>query len=277
MRELISIVIPCFNDEEYIEKAVASALKQEAVYVEVIVIDDGSDQRTKKVLNSLISDGIKLITQENKGQAAARNRGIEAATSAYIVVLDSDDSFEKEFCIKALKQFQKSTITRLVTCGAILHYEDGTEKIFNPKGGHLDDFLFSNSALGNCSMFRKEDWKLVGGYDESMRSGWEDWEFYIRLMQLGGHCIVIPEPLFHYNKRKGTTTARANKLKYELWEYILTKHEALYKQHYKALVDFFLMQLEHEEQEKIKNTKRIDFMIGKTVLSPLRVIKKLWK
>lgn len=272
MLKPLSIIIPCYNDAALIEQAVDSAFNQTYSNKEIIVIDDGSNEETRNVLKSIAHKIDKLITQENRGQSAARNRGIDTAKGNYILALDSDDYFEPQFCERAIQVFQQNVKVRLMSCHAMLHFNDGTDRVFIPSGGELDNFLFSNSALS--VMFKKEDWLKVGGYDEKMRSGWEDWEFYIRLMQLGGRCEVIPEILFNYRKRKNTTTSRANANKKELWSYILLKHKALYISNYEGLVDFFLQRIEREEFEKVKNIQRIDFRIGRTLLRPLRLIKQ---
>mgnify|MGYP003643926488 CR=1 FL=1 len=274
--ELVSIIIPCYNDAQYVEQAIESGLNQTWQNIEVIVIDDGSDQQTKNVLKHIKSPLLRLITQENKGQSAARNRGISEAKGEYILVLDSDDYFEPRFCELALKEIKNDLNVKLVSCFAKLHYENGSFKIFQPQGGSLKDFLFSNCAMGSI-MFRKEDWKQAGGYDEAMRSGWEDWEFYIRLLASGGNCLVIKKPLFNYRKRGNTTTERANQNKYKLWSYILDKHRVIYKDHYSSLIDFFLTKIEREEKEKIKNSQRVDYILGKELLKPIRFLKKLWK
>ena len=105
MIPLISIIIPCYNDEKFIKQSVFSALKQEYSNIEVIVVDDGSNKETKKVLKEIEPMITKLITQSNQGQSKARNVGINYAKGDYILVLDSDDFFEPSFCAKAIKLF----------------------------------------------------------------------------------------------------------------------------------------------------------------------------
>lgn len=275
MTKMISIIIPCFNDALFIEQAVNSALNQTYKNKEVIVVDDGSNEQAKEVLRKIEPSLDLLITQKNKGQSAARNRGIAAASGEFILVLDSDDFFEYQFCEIAINLLKLEKVN-LVTCKALLHFEDGAQRIFTPAGGKLENFLFSNSAIGNA-LFKKVDWQQIGGYDEKMRQGWEDWEFYIRLMQLGGRCEVIPEVLFHYRKRDNTTTDKANNKKYELYKYIFTKHKKLYINHYDELIDFLLNRIKQEEQEKIKNRSRIEFLIGKKILAPIRFLKSKLK
>ena len=91
---LISIIIPCYNDAQYIEQAVNSALNQTYINKEVIVIDDGSNFETKAVLKKLEPKITKLITQENKGQSTARNVGIREAKGNYILQISKGNTTE---------------------------------------------------------------------------------------------------------------------------------------------------------------------------------------
>jgi hypothetical protein len=269
----VSIIIPCYNDHHYIEQSVKSALDQIYENKEIIVVDDGSNQKTKAVLRSLEQKIDLLITQENKGTSAARNTGIEAATGQYILVLDSDDYFEPAFCEKAIEIFQKGSNIKMVSCYARWFWNNEYFQIFKPAGGDLQNFLIANSSLG--TIFFKKNWEEVGGYDEMMVSGFEDWEFYIRLHKKGGSTHIIPEVLFHYRKKKKSRTSIANENKYELLEFIYLKHADLYKENFEFFAKHLLDKLKSEEREKIKNTNRIDFKLGKAFLSPIRFINSL--
>ena len=97
MKPLVSIIIPAYNVEKYVQEAIDSALSQIYKDIEIIVVDDGSTDNTKKVLNPYIKKGqIHYIYQENKGLSSARNTGIRAAKGGYIAFLDSDDLFLPE-------------------------------------------------------------------------------------------------------------------------------------------------------------------------------------
>ncbi|GHA50428.1 glycosyl transferase [Salinimicrobium marinum] len=270
---LLSIIIPCYNDGRYIEQSVDSALNQTYPKIEVIVIDDGSNEETKAVLEKIKPYLTALITQDNRGQSSARNKGVKAARGDYILTLDSDDFFEPSFCEKAVKLIQGKEEVKIVTCYAKRLRNSGYD-IFKPGGGYLKDFLNYNCALGT-SLFRRREALAIGGYDESMRKGFEDWEFFIRLLKDGGKAVVIPEPLYNYRKRINTTTTVANKNKYALLRYLYSKHENLYKEHFQNFVDHLLNRIEREEKEKIKHTSRLEFIIGSQVLRPLRYFKSL--
>jgi hypothetical protein len=276
-KPLVSIIITCYNDADYVEEAISSAVEQSYENKEVIVVDDGSGEKTKLILRKNENKINRLIFQENKGLSAARNTGIRASRGKYIVVLDGDDYFEPTFCEKAIEFVRSSRRqAKIVTCQARRFNREGTIDVFTPAGGGLENFLFQNSAVGNA-LFAKEDWKKVGGYDEKMDQGYEDWEFYLRLLIQGGEAVVVPEPLFNYRQKHDSMRIRANKIRYELWEYIFFKHEKLYRENFAPLVLHFIRKLKEEEREKIKNRNRLEFKIGKNLLAPVRVMKSIIK
>lgn len=268
---LVSIVIPCYNDAKYIEQAVNSVLDQTYQYKEIIVVDDGSNIETKAILRKLESKITKLITQKNQGQSTARNLGIGESKGEYILVLDSDDFFEPTFCEKAVLALEDTNV-KLVACHIVRLNDEKKTDEFHHEGGDLSVLLFNNQATGSL-LFRKEDFLQVGGYDQSMTKGFEDWEFYIRIVQNGGLIHIINEPLFNYRMRSDSTTAKANSIKYELLNYIYIKHRNLYIAYFDQFVQHLLSRIEREEIEKVKNTQRLEFKIGKVILSPIRWVK----
>ena len=270
-KNYVSIIIPCYNDGEFVKEAINSAFYQTYFHKEIIVVDDGSDKKTQDVLKNLKPKVDKLITQQNKGTGAARNRGIEAAKGEYILILDADDYFESEFCEKAITVFNGNYDCCVVTCWARWFWNNRNYDIFKPTGGTLEDYLLHNAAIGT-SMFKKEDWASINGYDENMQ-GYEDWEFFIRLHINGGRTYVLPEALFNYRKKRKSRNRKANLLKYELLEYIYMKHATLYKDHFDTLLPYILKQLQLERNNVLKREKTLDFRIGYMILKPLRYIK----
>ena len=275
MKNLVSIIIPCFNDAQYIEQAVDSAINQTYENIEVIVIDDGSNAETKSVLKKLEYKVTKLITQENQGQSAARNRGIEIAKGDFILVLDSDDYFETTFCEKAIFLFKTNDSIKIVTSHVNILINEMKSSVYIPAGGLVEDFLLSNGATGSC-MFKRNDWQESGGYDEVMRKGFEDWEFYIRLLKSGGQANVIQEVLFNYRKRQDSTTSKANLIRYELLEYIYLKHQCIYLENYEKLIQHLLFLVKREQLDKDKKINSLEYVIGYNALKPLRFLKSLF-
>ena len=144
MNSLISIIIPCYNDADFIEQAVNSALYQTCNNKEIIVVDDGSDEETKAVLMRIEPKIDLLLVQDNQGQSNARNKGIKAARGEFIIVLDSDDYFEPTFAEKAINAVFQTNEVKIVTCwGRRISEKNEIIDIFKPKGGELCNFLLS--------------------------------------------------------------------------------------------------------------------------------------
>lgn len=266
--EKISIIIACYNDHEYIEEAVQSALDQTYENKEIIVVDDGSNSKTKTKLKEIEPKLDLLITQNNKGVSAARNKGIEAATGKYILILDSDDFFEITFCEKAIKLFLKDPEVKIVTCYS-KWFDDRRHVTFKPEGGTIKDALINNVAMGS-SMLRKQDWQIVSGYDEKMLRGYEDWEFYLRLLKSGGKAEVIPEILFNYRNKKNSRNKMANLAKYEILGYIYKKHADVFKDHFDYFISEWLKSIENSEAFKQQVMDSFDYKLGNKLLKPLR-------
>ncbi len=267
---LLSIVIPCYNDYLYIEQAIDSVLAQTWPHKEIIVVDDGSNEQTRTKLRSLETKIDKLISQENGGVSAARNMGVQAAAGEFILVLDSDDFFNPEFCEKAIAVFKIDKEVKLVTCYS--NWFDVIEtRVFKPDGGKIKDCLLNNVAMGSA-MFKKQDWDLVGGYDEKMILGYEDWEFYLRLLKAGGKTAVIPEVLFNYRNKKKSRNKKANLAKYQLLEYIYIKHADVYKEHFNFFIHEWLESNRKSEAFKQQVMNSLDYKIGNKLLKPFRLL-----
>ncbi|TQI71540.1 glycosyl transferase family 2 [Gramella sp. Hel_I_59] len=276
MTPKVSIVIACYNDPDIV-KAVNSAYEQTYGNKEIIVVNDGSDKKTVDATAS-VSDKIDiLLEQSNQGQSIARNNGIERASGELILNLDSDDQFEPVFCEKAVEIFKEDPEIKIVSCYARRYNESETIDVFNTRGGDIQSFLFSNSALGS-SMFRKVDWKACGGYEEKLPIlGFEDWELYVNILKKGGFAHVIPEVLFHYQVRKGSTTDRIRTQKYDKFRHIILKHKELYSSNFEGLVEHFIDKLKNSESERLRITQKPDFKAGSFLLRPLRFLKGMIK
>ena len=271
----ISVVIPCYNCSEYIEKTVDTLLKQTIKdKIEIILVDDGSDSDTKRVLKKLESSIEKLLVQKNQGQSTARNIGLSKANGKFVVFVDSDDYVSEDFCEVLLNNY--SNEFAVVTCSTTLFDENGVIEDYTPSGGGLKDALYKNIALGT-SLFLKDELQKVGGYDVSMRSGFEDWEMLIRLLKVTGKkVLVVDKSLYYYRKGIVSTTEKANERKFELWQYIYSKHQDLYIEDYNRFLEFWLNKVKKEEQKKIELRNSVEYKIGTIVLKPFRIIKKIF-
>ncbi len=269
-QDKVSIIIACYNDAQYIAQSINSAYNQTWSNKEIIVIDDGSNSETKKMLSSLSSKIDTLITQKNMGVSAARNNGIARSNGEYILILDSDDYFELNFIEKAIPIFRDEIDVKIVTCYSNW-FNNNNFKIFRPTGGTIKDALINNVAMGS-SIFCRSGWVEVGGYDLSMQKGYEDWEFYIRLIENGGIVKVIPEVLFNYRNKPASRNKKANLEKYDLLEYIYLKHSHLYKEHFSHFIKEWLASVKKSEAFKQQVMDSLDYKIGNKLLKPFRLL-----
>jgi len=224
--QLVSVVVPCFNTHRTINRTIDSLRRQSHAPLEIIVVDDGStDPDTIACLDALGPD-VRLIRQANRGLAGARNAGFEAARGDFILPLDADDWLEPDAVAALLAALIANPQAGFAFCHLQLEGEAAgvLAKHFN-----FFEQLFLNQ-LPYCLLQRRADWQRAGGYDESMRRGYEDWEYNIRLAALAGGGIVVPRPLFHYQVAStGMLLSISNNLHGELWAFIRAKQAALYR------------------------------------------------
>lgn len=109
MNEKISVIIPVYNCEKYLNKCVDSVLNQTYTNYEIILIDDGSTDRSSEICDKYekVSKKVKVLHQKNSGVSQARNNGVDIAEGKYICFLDSDDYIEKEYFKFAIEKMQK--------------------------------------------------------------------------------------------------------------------------------------------------------------------------
>jgi len=204
----VSVVIPTFNREHYIGRALESVLNQTYTDYEIIIVDDGSTDRTEEIIRRYqeTSGNIRYIhTTENKGAPAARNRGIREARGTYIAFQDSDDVWMPEKLEKQLKVLaESSSAVGLVYAGFWFVKGDTREYIPRPsykkKEGNIANELLKGSFIGTPTiLIKKECFDKAGLFDESLPQ-LQDWELMIRV---SGHYQYrfIDEPLLcaHYH------------------------------------------------------------------------------
>jgi glycosyltransferase involved in cell wall biosynthesis len=232
----ISVVVPCYNGGKFIDQLVASLAAQTFRNFETIIVDDGSSDPFTQTKLATLNPAIRVIHQENRRMAAARNSGIAAARADLIMILDCDDLLESTFLEETFDVMKLAP----AEVGFVFTHERfaGARKGIYIKYFNPFDQLFKN-VLGYSMLVRKSALRKVGGYDESMRDGYEDWEFNIRLIFAGYRGIEIPKPLFIYNvSSQGMMMSHSSRLHGQLWRGIRKKHKDLYR--FSHLVRLFL-------------------------------------
>ncbi|WP_396186008.1 glycosyltransferase family 2 protein [Flavobacterium sp.] len=274
----VSVVIPCYNDKDYIQEAVQSVLNQTFQDFEIIIVDDGSNEATKKVLDKIKNEKLRILTQKNQGLSAARNNGIKASRAPYILLLDGDDTVDDSFLEKAFAVLEQNQDLGAVSsyCNLFVKNHQVVYKHL-PKGGDIADFLFDNNSV-SFALIRKKCWEEIGGYDEQMKNGFEDWEFWISMTKRGWGIFVIPEYLFNYRQKK-KSMSKDSKMNFREanLRYIYKKHQDVYQCHFAEAVDYLTDLAQRNKRNELKYKNSIDFNIGRFLLFPFRFVRRLFK
>lgn len=220
---LVSVIIPCYNQGKFLAESIGSVLASDYDDLEIIVVDDGSTHpETVGILDSLDHPRTRLLRRKNGGLAAARNSGIAEAAGRYILPLDADDRINPRYLGAAVAVLEADPKVGIVYCRA--------EKFGAETGPwRLPPFSPWRMRLGNgifCSaLYRRDDWQVVGGYDETLRRGWEDWDFWLALLELGRRVVCLDQIGFFYRKNQASMAAvMTPDLKTTLHRRLMAKH-----------------------------------------------------
>ncbi len=209
----VSVVIPCYEQGEWLTDAVASVFEQNHDSWEIIVVDDGS--KSTDTISAIDAVGelprVTVVRQDNLGLPAARNAGIASARGRYVVPLDADDELGPGFMTEMVTALDRNPRAAFAHCWAEM-FGDVSE-LWVTRPFNLYQMLLSNSVVG-CVALRREAWESVGGYDETMVNGNEDWELWVRLLLAGWLQVEVRQVLFRY-RRLGTSMSTRTEARFE--------------------------------------------------------------
>ena len=209
----ISIIIPLFNQAQYVASTISSVLDQSKKPHEIIVVNDGSTDDSLEIAKSFENQGVKVISQTNRGLPSARNTGIMNATGDYILPLDADDML-LENAIERIAQVAQDTNADIISpsfkCFGIA--QDEIILMSNPK---IEDFKTGN-RVGYCSAVKRDVLLEAGGYSSKMWCGYEDLALWFDLLSRGKKLITIPEVLWLYRTKPNSMIDDAKKHHVEL-------------------------------------------------------------
>lgn len=199
----ISIVIPCYNQAEYLDDCFQSLFKQQFEFWEAILVDDGSTDQTESLGRAFAKKEprIQYIKQMNKGLSAARNVGMKIAKGEFLLFLDSDDWLEPN-CLKSFADFIPSyPEVKLFRCGYAYRDKPGG-RVFHSHlpssdGNTYPRVLTQNIGPCHSILIRRSFAEKFGGFDQSLKSC-EDWDFWIRAGKMGVRIQSISEVLVGY-------------------------------------------------------------------------------
>lgn len=232
MNPRISVIIPSYNQAEFLEDAIESAYNQTKPAHEIIIVDDGSTDNSLEIAVRYmfqkfpgIESPVKVIAQTNKGLPSARNTAIMAATGDYILPLDADDMMKEnaiqEFTNNILRFPNSDILAPSFECFGLKN----ENIILGPFG--LEDLKTAN-RLGYFSVIKKNALLECGGYNPKMRWGFEDWDLWFEMFKRGKNFLVIQDILMRYRIKENSMLTESNKHSDELIGQIRRNHPQLF-------------------------------------------------
>lgn len=228
---LVSVVIPCYNQAQYLREAVESVAAQSYPQREIVIVDDGSPDDTRAVAQALTAEfpylPISLVEQANGGLSRARNAGIAQARGRYILPLDADDKIHPEMLAKCVDLLESRPDIAI----AYTDYQHFGDVDFVQRTPEYDFTVLSTQKCLHTAtaLYRKAAWTATGGYKANMVWGMEDWEFWIHCGKLGYFGHRIPEALFYYRAKLAGSMIQVQRAHFEeLWARIVLNHPDLY-------------------------------------------------
>lgn len=211
--KLVSIIVPVYNVENYINRCVDSLIKQTYKNIEIILVNDGSSDNSGIICDKYSEDNLNIRTyhKENGGLADARNFGISKATGDYIMFVDSDDFLENN-AIECILKYDIGDDVDIVVYGMIIDYEDGASvkknvgyfRKLDKVNALIELNSYKNIDVSACNKLFKsflfDDIKFPKG------KLCEDYYIMYKLFDQCNSIMVIPENLYHYYQRKGSIT-----------------------------------------------------------------------
>jgi protein O-GlcNAc transferase len=228
---LVSVVVPCYNQAQFLPEAINSIVKQTYNNWECIIVNDGSTDDTSEVSKRLISqypaNNIHLVEQENGGVASARNAGIAVSSGKYILSLDTDDMIAEGMIEKCVILLESDPDTAIAYT-SIQQFGDSRATV--PLREYDFHTLCKINFLTCTALFRREAFNAAGGYNTNMTHGYEDWDFWIGCGEKGFYGRHIPEPLFL--ERITESSMFSTSLKYDkvLKAQIILNHQSIFTQ-----------------------------------------------
>jgi glycosyltransferase involved in cell wall biosynthesis len=262
---MISVVIPVYNREHLIARAIESVVAQSLAAGEIIVVDDASTDRTAEVVVG-IGERVSTVTlvclKENVGAAKARNIGIENAKGDLIAFLDSDDVWYPEKLSKQIIAFEENNDVVAVFCGLVVDNPDtGRRTCIMPKAEISVENLFHYNILMtmSCAMVRRSVLSDIGGFDELLPPC-EDWDLFIRLAEVG-RLSVVQETLVGQPAHEGPKISRDS-------QRVLAGFDAIFEKIYARISDPSLMRKVRASYEM----RMADILSADYCFDPLRAI-----
>jgi len=216
----VAVIVPAYGVAHLVGEALSSVQAQTLTDWECVVVDDGAPDDVASAVRPFLYDSrIRFFATPNRGVSAARNTAIAATSAPLIALLDGDDLFRPDYLTRAVAVLESDDSLRLATCNARIFGAVRRERLtFDEKQGTGDgrlgtlaDVLDRSFGVYIGTTFRRADFDTIGGFDTTMAQS-EDFDFWVRLMLLGGHACYIDEVLGDYRIRAGSASSSAQRM-----------------------------------------------------------------
>ena len=222
MTPLVSVIMPAFNASDYIEEALASIVESDYEPIEVIVVDDGSQDDTLAKAQAFAKEHhqVTVLSQPNAGASAARNNAIRHSHGTYILPVDADNIIDPRYIPEAVAVLEQHPEVKVVSCRADF-FGDKTGEWHFPK--FSKQLLARKNMIDTCAMYRRADYDLTTGYMENCIAR-EDWDFWLSIFEHGGEFVRLPEIRLHYRVRAGSKRITDRLLKRQVVDAVNARH-----------------------------------------------------
>lgn len=216
--ELVSIIMPIYNEEKYLEQAIKSVKKQTYENWELICIDDGSTDNTMEILNKHKSDKIKIIKlSQNSGTNNARNKGLDIAKGRYIACLDADDYYHKEKLKKQIEFMQNNNYGMTYTDYAMVYEDNKIKHVKVPEKLDYIEYMKNTMIATSGIMIDTNKIAKQNLYMENLVLA-EDTKTWLKILKTGHVAYGLNEELGFYRQRKNSKSHNKIKASKAVWD-----------------------------------------------------------
>lgn len=275
MNPTISIIVPCYNQAQYLPETIQSVIDQDYTNWECIIVNDGSSDNTEEVAKQWVAkdNRIKYFYKPNSGVSDTRNFGIKHASGEYLLPLDGDDKIGTKYISEALDVFTNNPNVKLVYSNLVL-FGAKNQEVKTP------DYRYENQFIENqifCSaIFRRSDFLKTSGYNPNMATGLEDWDFLFSFLKKDD--IVIKLDGFHFFYRI-KDVSRSTQIDYNKNEKLLLQ---IFKNHIPLFLEYMNPIRDHIEADYYKKEVEsyktcAEYKVGSVILLPFRLTAKVFR
>jgi glycosyltransferase involved in cell wall biosynthesis len=272
---IVSVIIPCYNQGAFVDEAVESVLNQSFQDFEIIIINpDSTDELTNEKLKNYSKPKTKVIHTVQQKAGQARNMGIRASSGEYILPLDADDIIMPDYINEAVGILDNNSQIAIVYCDA--EFIGQKQGKVNLPPYSLEQMLKAN-VIFNSSFFRRSDYNKTIGYNPNMIYEYEDWNFWLSLIELGGIVVKIEKIHFQYRiHQQGKLRSRPQEFIELSFKQLFLNHAQLYITNFPDPLNLYYENNKLKaELDTFKNSK--EYKLGKTIFNFLRKFKRIFQ